>query len=134
MCNINYFVANVFFILSLFFFTFSSIQVIYSEEDNEVQYESEILVVSEQCLQLMSSHRAGGNSWQLRFHNICGKRVYANACIEERPGKFKLHKSNARIPEFGYWNIFSHEGSEPHSIHIATSTGVPVIPGQCGIK
>ena len=131
MFNYNYLITKVFCLFTVLFLGVIATQSIQSDEHEEVEYESEIRVVPEQCLQLMSSHRGGGNTWQLRFQNVCGKRVYALACVEERPGRFKLHKSGARIPKFGYWNLFSHEGHEPLSVQIASAPGVPLTPGQC---
>ena len=118
-------------LFTVLFLTFFTTQSVHSEQHEEVEYESEIRVAPEQCLQLMSSHKGGGNTWQLRFQNVCGQRVYAHACVEERPGKFRLHKSGARIPKFGYWNIFTHEGHAPLSVQIASAPGVPRIPGNC---
>lgn len=134
MFNNNYLLAKVFCLFAALFLGVFATQSIQSEEQEEVEYESEIRLAPEQCLQLMSSNRGGGNTWQLRFQNVCGKKVYAHACVEERPGKFKLHKSGARIPKFGYWNLFTHEGHAPLSVQIASAQGVPRIPGQCALK
>lgn len=98
---------------------------------NSFEYETEIQLIPEQCLQLIGSHRIGPNSWEIRFFNACGDKLYANACIEERPGKFKLHNSGGKIPSLGYWNLYSYEGSQPVSISIASGKGMPGIPGQC---
>lgn len=95
------------------------------------KYEKEIRLAPQQCLQLITSGRTGANGWVLRYFNACGDKIYANACVEERPGKFKLHKSGGKIPSLGYWNIYSYEGSAPISVALATSRGSPEIPGQC---
>ncbi len=105
-----------------------------ADQGGGAEYESEINLVPEQCIQLMSSNRAGGSTWSMRFYNVCGESVYANACIEESPGKFKLYKSGSRIPQNGYWNLYSYSGHQPLSISIASGRGMPGIPGQCGIE
>jgi hypothetical protein len=101
---------------------------------SNTEYESEINLAPQECLQLITSTRSVGNAWRLKFYNVCGVNLYANACLEESPGKFKLHKSGARIPKNGYWDLFSYGGGKPLSMALATGRGSPAIPGMCAIE
>lgn len=105
-----------------------------SAEEKEVEYEEDIQIAPLECLQLQGSNRGFGSSHQLRFYNSCPTSIYASICVEERPGKFKLHDSASKVPKFGYLTIYTHEGREPSSVEWRSSTGRPEAPGHCGLN
>ena len=122
--------------LLLLFFTFSFSTLLIEGQAAEMKdskYESEIVVGQAECLQPMSQNRGFGSSYQLKFYNACPERIWASVCVEERPGKFKLHESASKIPEYGYFTIYTHEGSPPVSVTYKSSKGKPGAIGQCAV-
>jgi hypothetical protein len=117
-------------LFTVFFFLNSAIFSVFGEE--EVEYEADIRVAPVECLGYLGAGRGPGGSYQLNFYNACPDNVYANVCVEERPGKFRLHKSASRIPKYGHLTIFTYEGMPPASVHWRSSSGRPEVPGPCG--
>ncbi len=103
-------------------------------EDQEVEYEEDIIVGEPECLQLMTTGRGAGSNYMIKFYNSCPKKVWASVCVEERPGKFKLHESSTKIPKYGYMDIYTYEGTPPVSVHWISGSSRPgKPPGHCGI-
>lgn len=106
-----------------------------SAAEEEAEYEEDIIVGDPECLQLVNSDRGLGRSSQLKFYNRCPKAVWASICVEERPGKFKLHSGSTRVPKFGYIDIYSYDGSPPVSVSWISGYSMPENPpGQCGVN
>ena len=107
--------------------------ILFSLESTE--YEEDIRVESPECLQLMNTDRGFGSNYQMKFFNSCPKAVWASICVEERPGKFKLHSGSTRVPKYGYIDIYTYEGSPPVSVSWVSGYSQPENPpGQCGIN
>lgn len=115
--------------LLLFLSLFASYHWLSAEE----KYEEEIFLQEPECLNLISSQRDVGGRWRLRFYNTCEQKVYALACVEERPNRFKLHNSVTKIPKRGYFDLYSYEGVAPLSVSWISSRDSEIIPpGYCG--
>ena len=117
--------------LALTFLIIVSIQMPISAKSDK--YEEDIIVQEQECLQLFSSNRGFGSSYELRFYNSCPKSVWASICVEERPGRFKLHESASKVPKYGYMNIYTHEGTAPLSVTWRSGAAKPQAPGECGV-
>lgn len=104
-----------------------------AEEKEEVEYEEDIVFQEPECLQLMTTGRGRRSNYQIKFYNSCPQDIWASICVEERPGKFKLHESSTKIPKYGYMDIYTYEASPPVSVHWISGSSRPSrAPGQCG--
>ncbi|ADI37488.1 hypothetical protein [Waddlia chondrophila] len=117
------------FLISLFL----AASLMASADEKEVKYEEDIIIQEPECLQLMTVGRGSGSDYVIKFYNSCPKRIWASICVEERPGKFKLHESSTRIPKYGYMDIYTYEGTAPVSVNWISGSSRPFRPpGQCG--
>ena len=113
---------------------FLSVSLLSGAEEKEVEYEEDIVVQEPECLQLMTTGRGGRSNYTIKFFNSCPTRVWASICVEERPGKFRLHESSTKIPKYGYMDIYTYEGTSPVSVHWISGSSRPgKAPGQCGV-
>lgn len=107
------------------------IQLERSQKDSP--YEKEIDVVQPECLEWVGGGNEGLGKQFLQFYNQCPYSVRANVCVEEYPGKFRLHRSATRIPQFGRLTLFTYEGTRPGSVTWFSSRGAPNVPGACSL-
>lgn len=118
----------------ILFLSVLSISALLANNSENVEYEEDIQLAETECLQIMGMNRGFGSSYQIKFYNSCPKSIWASICVEERPGKFKLHESNTRVPKYGYMTVYTHEGTAPISVNWVSGMEKPSTPpGQCGI-
>ncbi len=119
------------FLLFPLFFCCLTLTINAQDPEEETTYEKELQIAQPECLMLMGQSKGFGSRFELKFYNACHESVSANFCVEERPGRYKLHKSAGKIPRFGYLSIFTYEGRAPVSVQWLSSYGSPNIPGFC---
>jgi hypothetical protein len=82
------------------------------------------------CVKLSQS---GPNRSAYSFYNMCGEKLWINACIEGAFGKTQLVKSATAVKSGGRFTIYPFFDIDVRNIQWSAHPYQPIIPGSCGL-